>query len=203
MDELKANNSVLLCGAMAAPPAFSHESRGERFLAFPLETERLSGAIDRINIVAREELLAETEAGEADRITVTGELRSFNNRSGTGAKLVITVFARAVAAGGDEDANRVELSGSLCRAPNLRTTPMGRDICDLMLAVNRRCGRSDYLPCICWGLRAREAAEWSVGDTVTLSGRVQSRKYIKLTAEGSIEKTAFEVSASEIERLGS
>ena len=116
---------------------------------------------------------------------------------------MITVFARAVAAGGDEDANRVELSGSLCRAPNLRTTPMGRDICDLMLAVNRRCGRSDYLPCICWGLRAREAAEWSVGDTVTLSGRVQSRKYIKLTAEGSIEKTAFEVSASEIERLGS
>ena len=89
------------------------------------------------------------------------------------------------------------LSGTLCKAPNLRTTPMGRDICDLMLAVNRHYGRSDYLPCICWGLKAREAAGWTVGTHLRLQGRIQSRRYIKLTEEGPVEKTAFEVSVTD------
>ena len=203
MDEALCRNTVELCGALAAAPRFSHLSRGERFFIFPVETRRLSGAVDTINVVSREALLAALRIEEAERLCVQGELRSFNNRREEGPKLVITVFARALSlAGGGEDVNSITLRGALCKPPVLRVTPMGRDICDLMLAVNRRCGRSDYLPCICWGARARAAALYGVGDAVELTGRVQSRQYIKLIEGEPVEKTAYEVSASEI-RLAS
>lgn len=203
MDEALCRNTVELCGALAAAPRFSHLSRGERFFIFPVETRRLSGAVDTINVVAREALLAALRIEEAERLCVQGELRSFNNRREEGPKLVITVFARALSlAGGGEDVNAITLRGALCKPPVLRVTPMGRDICDLMVAVNRRCGRSDYLPCICWGARARAAALYGVGDAVELTGRVQSRQYIKLIEGEPVEKTAYEVSASEI-RLAS
>lgn len=203
MDEALCRNTVELCGALAAAPRFSHLSRGERFLIFPVETRRLSGAVDTINVVAREALLAALRIEEAERLCVQGELRSFNNRREEGPKLVITVFARALSlTGGGEDVNAITLRGALCKPPVLRVTPMGRDICDLMLAVNRRCGRSDYLPCICWGARARAAALYGVGDAVELTGRVQSRQYIKLIEGEPVEKTAYEVSAAEI-RLAS
>ena len=203
MDEALCRNTVELCGALAAAPRFSHLSRGERFFIFPVETRRLSGAVDTINVVAREALLAALRIEEAERLCVQGELRSFNNRREEGPKLVITVFARALSlAGGGEDVNAITLRGALCKPPVLRVTPMGRDICDLMVAVNRRCGRSDYLPCICWGARARAAALYGVGDAVELTGRVQSRQYIKLIDGEPVEKTAYEVSASEI-RLAS
>ena len=199
MDEALCRNTVELCGALAAAPRFSHLSRGERFFIFPVETRRLSGAVDTINVVSREALLAALRIEEAERLCVQGELRSFNNRREEGPKLVITVFARALSlAGGGEDVNAITLRGALCKPPVLRVTPMGRDICDLMLAVNRRCGRSDYLPCICWGARARTAALYGVGDGVELTGRVQSRQYIKLIDGEPVEKTAYEVSASEI-----
>lgn len=203
MDEALCRNTVELRGALAAAPRFSHLSRGERFFIFPVETRRLSGAVDTINVVAREALLAALRIEEAERLCVQGELRSFNNRREEGPKLVITVFARALSlAGGGEDVNSITLRGALCKQPVLRVTPMGRDICDLMVAVNRRCGRSDYLPCICWGARARTAALFDVGDGVELTGRVQSRQYIKLIEGEPVEKTAYEVSASEI-RLAS
>ena len=203
MDEALCRNTVELCGALAAAPRFSHLSRGERFFIFPVETRRLSGAVDTINVVAREALLAALRIEEAERLCVQGELRSFNNRREEGPKLVITVFARALSlAAGGEDVNAITLRGALCKPPVLRVTPMGRDICDLMVAVNRRCGRSDYLPCICWGARARTAALFDVGDGVELTGRVQSRQYIKLIDGEPVEKTAYEVSASEI-RLAS
>lgn len=200
MDEAKIRNCAELCGTLAGAPVFSHESRGERFFVFPIETHRLSGAADKINVVARESMLAAAELADAERLHVAGELRSFNNKRSEGSRLIITVFARELCFGGDEDVNRVELRGTLCKPPNLRTTPMGRDICDLMLAVNRRYGRSDYLPCICWGLRAREASAWEVGDAVALTGRIQSRQYIKVLEGEAIEKTAFEVSVMELER---
>ena len=151
MDESMVRNRAELRGVLAAAPAYSHSSRGEQFFVFPVETRRLSGTPDVINVVARRSLLERAEVLEAGRIHVTGELRSFNNKRGEGARLVITVFAKELALEDGEDINVVELDGTLCKEPNLRVTPMGRDICDLMLAVNRRCGRSDYLPCICWG----------------------------------------------------
>ena len=194
MDESNIRNHAVLRGILAAAPAFSHMSRGERFFIFPVETRRLSGTADTINVIARESLLRSAEIMEAGRIQVTGELRSFNNKRGEGARLVITVFANQPAPTDGEDMNVIELAGTLCKPPNLRVTPMGRDICDLMLAVNRRCGRSDYLPCICWGRRAREYSQLQVGDRLSLTGRIQSRPYIKLIEGEPVEKVAYEVS---------
>lgn len=194
MDESNIRNHAVLRGILAAAPAFSHMSRGERFFIFPVETRRLSGTADTINVIARESLLRSAEIMEAGRIQVTGELRSFNNKRGEGARLVITVFAKELGFTDGEDMNVIELAGTLCKPPNLRVTPMGRDICDLMLAVNRRCGRSDYLPCICWGRRAREYSQLHVGDRLSLTGRIQSRPYIKLIEGEPVEKVAYEVS---------
>ena len=196
---ISENNYTRLCGVMAGKPVYSHSSRGQDFFCFPLQVQRLSGNTDTVNVVLRREQLAALEVTEAEKLCVTGELRTFNNRRGEGAKLIITVFARDLCFSGEEDSNLVRLTGTLCKEPNLRTTPMGRDICDLMVAVNRRYGRSDYLPCICWGVRAREASLWPVGTVVRLEGRIQSRNYIKVTEEGPVEKTAFEVSVTEIE----
>lgn len=194
MDESNIRNHAVLRGILAAAPAFSHMSRGERFFIFPVETRRLSGTADTINVIARESLLRSAEIMEAGRIQVTGELRSFNNKRGEGARLVITVFAKELGFTDGEDMNVIELAGTLCKPPNLRVTPMGRDICDLMLAVNRRCGRSDYLPCICWGRRAREYSQLQVGERLSLTGRIQSRPYIKLIEGEPVEKVAYEVS---------
>ena len=199
MDMNNENNYTRLCGQIAGSPVYSHSSRGQQFFTFPLEISRLSGNLDRVNVVLRQEQLAALEPGDSGKLCVVGELRTFNNRHGEGAKLVITVFARELCSCDEEDSNLVRLRGTLCKAPNLRCTPMGRDICDLMLAVNRHYGRSDYLPCICWGARARDAALWTVGTGVRLEGRIQSRRYIKVTDQGAVEKTAFEVSVTEIE----
>jgi primosomal replication protein N len=193
------NNAVTLCGTLAGAPVFSHESRMLRFYRLPLEVERLSGAVDRLNVLVREPQLTLLELGDRTKLRVQGEVRSFNNRSGDGARLIVTVLARSLELCDGYDSNLVELRGTLCKPPKLRCTPMGRDICDLLLAVNRRGGRSDYLPCICWGSRAREAALWTVGTVVRLEGRFQSRDYIKLCDEGPEQHTAYEVSASLIE----
>ena len=197
MEENRKNNYVLLRGAVSEPPRFSHESRDERFYQFSMAISRLSGAVDTIHIIARQPLLEALSLDDCEgkQLCVCGELRSFNNKSGIGPKLVITVFAMELWLCEGEDENLVELRGALCKAPNLRTTPMGREICDLMLAVNRRYGRSDYLPCIAWGANARLAATLSVGTPVQLSGRIQSRTYTKLVEGQSVEKVAFEVSA--------
>lgn len=200
MQQFESNNYAALCGTVAEPPELSHLSRGERFYRFPLCVERLSGAVDRINVIARERLIA-PEVCAGSRYIVEGEVRSFNNKSGVGARLVIVLFARTLTPAGEErDANLVRLTGTLCKQPTLRVTPRGREICDLMTAVNRRCARSDYLPCIAWGERAVRASEWSVGDVISLEGRFQSREYRKQTEGGVETRTAFEISAAEIER---
>lgn len=193
------NNRVQLCGTMAGAPHYSHRAGGQDFYTFPLEVGRLSGSFDVLNIVLRESQLASVQAEEKPRLLVSGELRSFNNRRGEGAKLVLTVLARELSLTDEPDDNRVSLTGTLCKAPNARVTPLGRDICDLLLAVNRRGGRSDYLPCICWGSRAREAVTWTVGTVLHLEGRFQSREYLKLCGDGLSRRTAYEVSAARIE----
>ena len=198
---ISENNFVQLCGSIGGRPVFSHSSRNQDFYTFPLEVQRLSGNIDTLNIIIRSRQLTELEAELFSKLKITGELRSFNNRRGPGAKLVITVFAKELYFCDDEDMNEVHLRGTLCREPKLRCTPMGKDICDLMLAVNRRYGRSDYLPCICWGQNAGTASLWSTGTEIVLDGRIQSRNYIKLTDSGPVEKTAYEVSATELSEL--
>ena len=193
-------NSVFLRGVLAGAPVYSHMGGGERYDIFPLEVERLSGYTDRLNIIARASLLASAEASGGDKLAVAGVLRSYNNRSGVGSRLVITVLARSLGADTGPDENRVALAGTLCKAPVLRVTPMGRRICDLMLAVNRPYGRSDYLPVIAWGGSASFAAGLDVGDRIRLTGRMQSREYVKLTDGVPLRRTAFEVSAVTLER---
>ena len=199
MENFSETNLVQLCGSPEGPPRYSHSSRGQDFYLLPLRVRRLSGVEDRLNLTLRKELLPAAASG--GKLAVTGELRSFNNHKGDGPKLVLTVFVRELASWDGEDLNRVRLMGTLCRPPKLRSTPLGREITDLMLAVNRRCGRSDYLPCICWGLEARKAARWPVGTAVRLEGRFQSRPYLKLLEDGSERRVAYEVSAAEVEAV--
>ena len=198
MDESQ-NNYVSLCGVPGSDPVYSHESRSDRFFTFPLEIARLSGTMDRIPIVLRESQLERLPFSSADRIEIEGELRSFNNRSGIGRRLVISVFAREIGVAAQTVwKNSAELSGTLCRSPVYRSTPMGREITDIMLAVNRPYGRSDYLPCIAWGRFAREASVWDVGTRIHISGRIQSREYIKNLDGEALRRVAYEVSATEI-----
>jgi primosomal replication protein N len=201
MDMIQENNRVRLCGTMAGPPCWSHRAGMRAFYVFPLAVQRLSGSSDVLNIVLRREQLEAVEVTERPRLLVEGELRIFNNRRAEGAKLVLTVLAREIRLTDEPDDNRVTLTGTLCKAPNPRVTPLGRDICDLLLAVNRRGKRSDYLPCICWGSCAREAARWTVGTVARLEGRFQSRSYVKLTETGLEPHVAYEVSAARVEAL--
>ena len=195
MDEIWKNNEVQLCGELAGLPRLSHVSRNEEFYTFPLQVERLSGTPDTLNIILRKSQLETLSLEGGDMLRVQGELRTFNNKSGSGSRLVITVFAKNIELCWGPGENFVHLQGNICKAPNLRRTPMGRDICDIILAVGRRYGRSDYLPCILWGSLALEAAHWQVGQRISLDGRIQSRKYIKLENGAAEERTAFEVSA--------
>ena len=199
MENFSETNLVRLCGRQEGPPLYSHSSRGQDFYLLPLGVQRLSGVKDRLQLILRRELLPQAEAIGEGKLAVTGELRSFNNHKGTGPKLVLTVFVRELEPWQGEDLNQVRLQGTLCRPPKLRSTPLGREIADLMLAVNRRCGRSDYLPCICWGALARRAAGWDTGQRLQLEGRLQSREYSKLTEAGCETRTAYEVSAAEAE----
>ncbi|MBQ2895855.1 MAG: single-stranded DNA-binding protein [Oscillospiraceae bacterium] len=200
MDEFFSINQVSLTGRVDSVPAFSHESRRELFYTFPLQVERLSGYTDRINVILRQELLP-LLPGSGEPVRIGGELRSFNNRSGQGSRLVITVFAREIDRAEQDWENCVELAGTICKEPTLRLTPMGREICDILLAVNRRYGRSDYLPCIAWGKTARFASQLQVGDRIVLSGRIQSREYIKAIDGEAVRRTAFEVSINQLQSL--
>ena len=189
-------NHAVLRGTAAAEPVFSHTNHGVDFFLFPLTVPRLSGAEDRLNVVAPAPLLAGFPLTSGRRVEVAGEVRTFNNRTGPGSRLVITLLARALTETEEPPCNQLTLSGVLCKPPILRRTPLGREICDLMLAVNRRYGRADYLPCIAWGALAQRCAGLAVGDGVALEGRLQSRLYQKVVEGAVQERTAFEVSVT-------
>lgn len=195
MDNLE-NNRIRLIGTPVSDPVYSHSARGVHFHLFPLRVQRLSGTADILPVLIRAEQLPLLTGRDGRRLELLGQIRSFNNRREEGPRLVITVLAREIFYTEEEDDNQAMLRGTLCKSPNLRCTPMGRDICDLMLAVNRSYGRSDYLPCICWGQNARSLASCPVGQSLTLEGRLQSRNYRKLTENGPEERTAYEVSVS-------
>lgn len=190
----KCENCVELCGTVAETPMLSHENHGERFYRFALRVERLSGQADLPVVLASGKLLSLCPVERGMPLRVSGQLRSFNNKSGIGSRLVITVFARTLEQGDDMPCNCIRLSGALCKTPVLRRTPLGRSICDMVLAVNRRYGRADYLPCIAWGQTAAQVAAMGVGEWLALEGRVQSRTYLKQLPHGAEERTAYEVS---------
>lgn len=192
MDETR--NDLLLRGTAAAEPAFSHENHGQRFYRFPLSVRRLSGQADVLQVIATGEQLSHLLPLTGRRLEIQGQLRSFNNKSGQGSRLVISAFTRLLVETEGEDVNIIELKGAICKPPVLRRTPLGRCICDMMLAVNRRYGRADYLPCIAWGQVAMVTGQLPVGSTLALEGRVQSRVYTKVVDGVPQERTAYEVS---------
>lgn len=190
-----AMNQITLRGTLAALPELSHENHGKRFFRFFLEVPRLSGAVDTLPVVASETLLNSMDLSGGEMLTVTGQIRSHNTRDIGKRHLLIFVFAASIVCEDGEPINTVLLEAIACREPNYRRTPMGREICDVMMAVPRAFRRSDYLPCIFWGRIAQEAALCHTGDRIRLTGRLQSRIYTKLTEFGSEERTAYEVSA--------
>ena len=189
-------HQVRLCGTMDTAPVFSHENHGRQFYSFFLAVERLSGTVDRLRVLADLALLNGTDCAWGERILVTGQVRSFNQVNETGRHLVISVYAESLELTDEEPDDRVTLTGTLCRDPIYRRTPLGREICDGMLAVNRGYRRTDYLPCIFWGRTARQIAALSAGARITLTGRLQSREYSKLLPDGeTVTRTAYEISA--------
>jgi single-stranded DNA-binding protein len=166
-----------------------------------LEVERLSGAVDVLPVIVPEAVLDEMDVTDGSMLAVTGQLRSFNSRAQTGRRLVISAYAESLQVCDGYPENRVSLTGTVCRPPVFRRTPLGREICDVMLAVDRPYGRSDYLPCIFWGRTAAMASACAVGDLLTLTGRFQSREYIKVLEDHSECRTAYEISAMTGERV--
>jgi single-stranded DNA-binding protein len=194
-------NIITLRGELAGLPEFSHENHGRRFHRFTLNVPRLSGAVDTLPIIAEEQLLNTLDLSGGNMIAVTGQIRSHNIRTEGTRRLLIFVFAATLTAEDGDPVNDVMLEGLLCREPTYRRTPLGREICDVMLAVPRAFRRADYLPCILWGRTAQEVSVCQTRDKIRVCGRLQSRTYTKLTDEGPVERVAYEISALSAEVL--
>ena len=188
-------NTITLRGYLHALPEFSHENHAKRFYRFLLEVPRLSGTVDILPVIAEERLVMALDPCGGEMLTVTGQVRSHNCRTDAMRRLMIFVFAATVCVEDGEPINDVVVEGPICREPTYRRTPLGREICDVMLAVPRAFHRADYLPCILWGRTAQEICVCRIRDRIRVSGRLQSRVYTKLTDEGPIERTAYEISA--------
>jgi len=200
-EKLHCENAACLVGVVGEFPRPSHQTRGDWYDTFPLAVRRLSQAEDVPNVIARRELLERCPLSPGMTVRVEGEVRSFNNRTGTaGNRLVITLFAKEleVVEDGTPHENVIHMAGTLCKPPVYRTTPLGKEICDLMLAVNRPYGRADYLPCIAWGRVARQCGACAIGSQLDLEGRLQSRSYTKTENGESRVKTAFEISVMKV-----
>ena len=196
----ETGNYLHLSGVICAEPVYGHEVFGEKFYYATLSVPRLSGAEDLLPITLSERLMEGVRLELGAPLAIEGQLRSYNKVIEGAGRLLITGFAQRLApVDSEENPNQVQLTGALCKPPSYRTTPFGREIADLMLAVNRAYGKSDYIPCITWGRTARFASHLNVGDKVTLLGRFQSRAYQKQLADGTvIGKTAYEVSVGRL-----
>ncbi len=188
-------NQITLRGSLLELPRFSHENHGKQFYRFYLEVPRLSGAVDVLPVVADSWVLSQMDLSGGEMLTVTGQIRSHNSRTDGVRHLLIFVFAQNILCEDGEPINDVLLQGPLCKEPTYRRTPLGREICDVMLAVGRGFKRADYLPCILWGRIAQEISQCHTSDTIQISGRLQSRIYTKQTEDGPQERTAYEISA--------
>ena len=194
-------NQITVRGSLGDLPRFSHENHGKRFFRFTLEVPRLSGTVDTLPVVAEASILDTLDLSGGTMITVRGQVRSHNVRENGSRRLWIFIFAGEMVAEDGDPINEVQLEGPLCREPVYRRTPLGREICDVMLAVPRAFHRADSLPCILWGRTAHEVALCHTSDPIRICGRLQSRIYTKLTADGPEQRTAYEVSALTAEIL--
>ena len=203
-DKIIENNQVTIIGEVASEFTFSHEVYGEGFYMVDVLVKRLSNSDDRIPLMISERLIDVTQDYTGEYIMAYGQFRSYNQHEEKKNKLVLSVFVREVSFVEEEldgaKTNTILLDGYICKRPIYRKTPLGREIADLLLAVNRPYGKSDYIPCICWGRNARFAASFEVGEHVQVLGRIQSREYIKKISDTETEKRiAYEVSVSKLE----
>lgn len=196
-----SNNRIIAAGRLEGAPVLSHEVMNEPFYTGTLAVRRLSGAVDRLPVTLPGKLLACVPAAEGQLLTVSGQVRSYNKVVDGAGRLMVTLFVQSLSEARESDTlNKVTLVGALCKPPIYRSTPFGREICDMMLAVNRAFGKSDYIPCIAWGRNAQYAARFGVGEKICLTGRLQSREYQKLMDNGEyITRSAYEVSAFTLE----
>lgn len=204
MENNTQNNYIILSGQIASDFNYSHQVYGEAFYSFSLLSKRLSETYDTLPVTVSERLLIDIEAQRGQFVTVTGQLRSYNSYSEGKTHLILTVFAKDIAVNEEKsrDINSIQLNGYICKPPVYRTTPFGREIADVLVAVNRAYNKSDYIPVICWGRNARFASNLEVGSNIMLTGRMQSRTYQKKLSETElVEKTAYEVSVSKIEHI--
>ena len=204
-DKIIENNQVTIMGKVATEFSFSHEVFGEGFYMVEVEVKRLSNSEDRIPLMISERLIDVTQDYTGEYIMVHGQFRSYNRHEEQKNRLVLSVFVREISFMEEEPdgtkTNSIWLDGYICKEPIYRKTPLGREIADLLLAVNRPYGKSDYIPCICWGRNARYASGFEVGEHVRLLGRIQSREYVKRISDTETEKRiAYEVSVSKLEK---
>ncbi|MCH1981843.1 single-stranded DNA-binding protein [Ruminococcus sp. OA3] len=203
-DKIIENNQVAIMGRIASQFTFSHQVFGEGFYLVDVLVKRLSDSEDRIPVMVSERLIDVTQDYEGEYIQVAGQFRSYNRHEEKKNRLVLSVFAREISFVDEEDesmkSNQIFLDGYICKPPVYRKTPLGREIADLLIAVNRPYGKSDYIPCICWGRNARYASAFQVGGHVLIWGRIQSREYMKKISEDETERRiAYEVSVSKLE----
>ena len=198
------NNYIMLVGKITSEKKFSHEIYGESFFNFNLEIPRLSGISDIIPITISERLIANFDLSLGKQVVIEGQFRSYNTYEDSKSRLILTVFVKEIREKGEDEEikvpNEVQLVGHICRKPIYRKTPFGREIADILVAVNRAYNKSDYIPCITWGRNARFCENMQIGTELRLVGRVQSRPYEKKHEDGTVEqRTAYEVSISSLE----
>lgn len=197
--EQMQNNQVYLSGQIASEPVFSHEIMDEKFYDFTVSVKRLSGQEDVVPVTVSDRLMSERLFETGDYVGLAGQFRSYNKIVDNRSKLVLKVFVRELCPYDEQTPNSIEIEGFVCKPPVYRTTPFKREICDLLIAVNRAYNKSDYIPAIAWGRNARYASGFLVGDKVRIVGRIQSRIYQKQLADGtSQERVAYEVSITSL-----
>lgn len=205
-DKIMENNQVLITGQIASKFEFSHEVFGEGFYMVDVLVKRLSDSDDKIPLMVSERLVDITGDSIGKQVSVVGQFRSYNRHEEKKNRLVLSVFVREITFVDEQTelvkTNQIFLDGYICKPPVYRKTPLGREIADLLLAVNRPYGKSDYIPCICWGRNARYASGFEVGGHVQIWGRIQSREYMKKFSETMSEKrVAYEISVSKLEYI--
>ena len=205
MDNLFYNNKVQISGMIVSGFEYSHEVCGEKFYQSTVEVRRLSGQSDYINIIISERLVDIESDFIGVLVRISGQYRSYNKKDDIGNHLILSVFVRELEIltelPSGEECNQIFLDGYICKTPVYRKTPLGREIADLLIAVNRSYGKSDYIPCICWGRNTRYVTRLESGTHVEVSGRIQSRDYKKIVEDVLETRTAYEVSISKIELL--
>ncbi len=197
------NNFISLQGTVDGDVSYSHNVLDEEFYKFTLKVSRLSGVIDSLPVTVPKKLIEKNSLNDGDYISLTGQLRSYNKNYENRTRLILTAFAKSIDENktDEENPNNVVLNGYVCKEPTYRKTPFGREITDVIIAVNRAFNRSDYIPTICWGKNAVLCRDLPVGTNVLIKGRLQSREYTKRNGEDFEIRTAYEVSVGEIEEI--